>query len=154
MTDSRTGQMRQYSMTKKFRSLLLLSFLLLPILALLTHCDDMGTGNQGNGEIFPDSGLGFSQHIRPIFLESCAVNSGCHIGTEPAAQLSLDVPFPTFLSRSGQVVVPFVATQSLLFQVIQGPSNGVPQMPNNRPALSSQRITAIGRWINEGAVLD
>ena len=104
--------------------------------------------------MFPDSDLSFSLHIRPIFLQSCAFSGECHTGAAPANGLDLGDPAPTFISNSPNVIVPFSASQSLLFQVLFEPIGDIPRMPLRGASLSTARTDAIRTWINEGALLN
>ena len=118
----------------------------------LSHCDDGMTPEET--EMFPESDLSFSLHIRPIFMQSCAFSGECHTGANPPNGLNLADPSPTFISDSPNVIVPFSASQSLLYQVLFEPVNNIRRMPLRGAALSDARTTAIGTWINEGALLN
>ena len=68
-----------------------------------------------------------------------------------AGGLDLETTTPLFEGNSGRVVYNFNADNSLLFQLLIARTNGIERMPVGRPALSDQKIIAIGKWINEGA---
>ncbi len=103
---------------------------------------------------YPDSNLSFREHIRPIFLSSCANQQGCHISSDPAGLLDLETDRPTFTGQSGLDVVPFNPEQSLLYRLLLREEAGIPRMPLNQPLLPEAQIQAIRQWIKEGASVD
>lgn len=137
-------------MSKSIRIKILLSGVVGLILVLFS-CSKSGSGPDENGFNFPDSNLSFSQHIRPIFLADCATGGICHQTAVQAGGLDLETLSPTFLSNSANVVVPFNAQASLLYQLLFLDANGIPRMPLDRARLDDAKINAIGTWIDEGA---
>ncbi|RMG68153.1 MAG: hypothetical protein D6715_02930 [Calditrichaeota bacterium] len=103
---------------------------------------------------YPDSNLSFREHIRPIFLSSCANQQGCHISSDPAGLLDLETDQPTFTGQSGLDVVPFNPQQSLLYRLLLREEAGIPRMPLNQAPLPEAQIQAIRQWIAEGANTD
>ncbi len=103
-----------------------------------------------NGMVLPEKNLSYSQHIRPIFMENC-IEANCHNSKDLAGGLDLETAFPTFMSNSGQVVVPEDPEHSLLFQLLINRVGEIPRMPLNRPPLPESYIRAIETWIAEGA---
>jgi hypothetical protein len=119
-------------------------------------CKDSTTPEDNNsGIVYPDSGLSFSQHIRPIFLNSCASIGSCHQSGIQAGGLDLETDPPDFISDYGLVVIPFRADQSilylLLFTAIPNVSERMPPPDFSISGLPQNEIDAIGTWINEGA---
>ncbi|MCE2502872.1 MAG: beta-propeller fold lactonase family protein [Chlorobi bacterium] len=111
--------------------------------------------------VLPDSGEAvlYSKHIEPIFLTSCA-GSGCHIGDDNEAGLSLDSwDNLTAGSDFGGVVVPYNGVRSHLFQHINtdqslGPTVSQFRMPLSRDPLPIEQIKVIKEWIDQGAKND
>jgi hypothetical protein len=112
--------------------------------------------DNNGGIVYPDSGLSFSQHIRPIFLNDCASTGTCHQSAIRAGGLDLESDPPDFISSYGQVVIPFRSDQSILYQVLFGPvanvSNRMPPPDFSVAGLRDNEIKAIGTWIDEGAI--
>ena len=102
----------------------------------------------------PEKNLSYQLHIRPIFLNHCTNNSGCHQSNEPAAELDLQTPQPSFISRSGLVVIPQDPEHSLLYQLLLESVGNIPRMPYQRNPLPDKEIQAIHTWIKEGAKVD
>lgn len=105
-------------------------------------------------DAFPDANLSFLQHIQPIFLQDCAAFGACHQSSVRANGLDLQSDVPDFFSSvNGPVVIPNNSNASLLIDVLLGPvqTRGIARMPKNAAALSESKITAIAKWIDEGA---
>ena len=100
---------------------------------------------------YPDKNLSFSRHIHPIFLSDCAAEEGCHRSAQPAAELDLETATPTFVGRSGLVVIPKAPDHSLLYQLLLENVGNTPRMPLQRGQLPENKIRAIRNWIQEGA---
>jgi hypothetical protein len=111
--------------------------------------------DNNSGIVYPDSGLSFSQHIRPIFLNSCAAIGDCHQSTIRAGGLDLEIDPPDFLGNNGLAVIPFRFNQSnlylLLYDQIPGIARRMPPPDFSVSGLPQNEIDAIGTWINEGA---
>jgi hypothetical protein len=120
------------------------------VMMLAGQCSDDPTNPEES--VYPDSGLSFSQHIHPIFIENCAARNGCHTSVNPANGLDLETPAPTFNSINGPVVIPFDAQASRLYLLLIGEYQGISRMPLNSAPLSDNKIRAIRIWINEGAL--
>ena len=145
--------MKSFRINTKLKSLtVIVSTLLTLSLIGLTSCGDGGTSPEQEF-FFPDSGLSYSQHIRPMFIENCATFGTCHQTSSIAGGLDLESDPPNFFSNSGLVVIPFSRTQSLLYELlfvsVPGTSNRMP--PEGAP-LADEQIEAIGQWIDEGAL--
>ncbi len=120
-------------------------FIVAIALIITPGCKD-NTTDSGTNDTFPSSNLSYSQHIQPIFYSYCAIQ-GCHIYPDPAAELSLESYVDA--THSAGIIIPKNADASRLFLRIEGKIQ--PQMPPNRPPLSSNKMQAIKTWINEGA---
>lgn len=111
--------------------------------------------------VIPDQGAAivYSQHIQPIFQNSCA-NSGCHLSGDHGGGISLESWASVMEGSSsyGAEVIPFAATKSHLLQHISTDSTIAPlvfpRMPLGRNPLPIEQIQLIRRWIDEGAKND
>jgi hypothetical protein len=61
---------------------------------------------------------------------------------------------PTFMSVNGPVIIAFDADQCRLYRVLLTEYMGISRMPKGRGPLSTNKITAIRTWINEGAIIN
>ena len=134
---------------KKIRFLIIMT--LFASVFLLQQCNK--STNEPQEIVYPDSNLSFIEHIQPIFQRDCA-STGCHSSVAPASGLDLETLTPTFVSDNGQVVIAFNADQSRLYLVLLTDYMGIPRMPRGRAPLSTNKITAIRTWINEGAIIN
>ena len=117
------------------------------------------------GETFDTSSLSMS--VQPIFDANCAF-SGCHGGSAPQANMSLEAP-NIFKTGIGIVGVPSLET-TLLLRVMPGDSNAsylihklegtqlrpsvggcCDQMPQGVQPLNSATIQVIRDWIDQGS---
>ena len=89
----------------------------------------------------------FGRDIRPIFEQSCY---SCHSGSNPRAQLRLDVGALALKGgKSGPLLVPGNSGNSLLMARLKG-EGGQPQMPM-AGFLFDEEIALVARWIDQGA---
>ncbi|RMF55256.1 MAG: hypothetical protein D6748_15405 [Calditrichaeota bacterium] len=130
---------------------IIISGITLILLGFFIGCGKDTTNPDNPNEQYPTSNLSYSQHIRPIFLQDCAAVGVCHQSSMKAGGLDLEKDPPDFQGEHGLVVIPFSASNSLLYEVLFQNVENIRQMPPERPALSSAKINAIGTWINEGA---
>lgn len=122
---------------------------------ILAGCKDSGSSNEGDQDIYPDSMLSYSRHIRPIFLENCAMPGGCHHSSIKDGGLDLETDPPNFQGNHGPVIQPLSSTQSRLFLLLFNEEPGVSRRmppPEYSTYLSDPKIKAIGTWIDEGAI--
>ena len=99
----------------------------------------------------------FSEIQRQVFNPSCAV-SGCHAGTNPAANLDLTaansynelVDQNSLLDPPRKLVDPGSSAESVLVLILRG--TVTPRMPYQAPALSAATIDSIAKWIDQGAL--
>jgi len=122
---------------------------------ILAGCKDSNSSNEQDQDIYPDSMLSYSRHIRPIFLEDCAMPGGCHHSSVREGGLDLESDPPDFQGDHGPVVTPYFSTQSRLFQLLFTEEPGVSRRmppPEYSTYLSDPKIKAIGTWIDEGAI--
>lgn len=97
--------------------------------------------------VFPDVNVSYSQHVQPLFDQTCAF-SGCHNDATRAGNLSLTSYHN--LTQRPDIVFPGNPESSLLYIRISSQQLG-PQMPMNRPPLNRNQQQGIRTWINEGA---
>lgn len=124
----------------------------------------IAAGNGANGsdtappaklEVAPPNGsqtVSFATTVAPILMANC---QGCHIGgTQASGGLRMDT-FTQLLrgGDSGAIILPGKANESLLVKKIKGETGD--RMPaGGRPALTTDQITAIATWIDEGTSFD
>ena len=111
----------------------------------------------------------FIKDVQPIFTESCAKCHGLDPDKpkkKPAAELRLDSRDAVLKGgRSGKVVVPGNAKDSLLFKLLHGPvprpdkrenAKDIEPMPKVKKgeewkSLPADKIETIRRWIDQGS---
>lgn len=95
--------------------------------------------------------VSFSKDVAPILLENC---NGCHIDAMQARGRLNMTTFASLLrgGDSGVIVEGGKSMTSLLVRKLKGEEGD--RMPAGRPALSTEQITLISKWIDEGAALD
>ena len=99
----------------------------------------------------------FSEIQKQVFDAGCNT-SGCHSGSNPAANLNLTAANSyNQLVEINSVLVPTRkrvnrnnSSESVLVQILRG--NVSPRMPLGGTPLSSATIDSIAKWINEGAL--
>lgn len=133
----------------------MVSVLFILFSALISCKSSTEANNNDNQTVYPDSGLSFSQHIRPIFIQDCATIGGCHQTATQAGGLDLETDPPSFLADHGLVVIAFSSTSSnlylVLFDQLPGVSRRMPPPNVSVSGLEDAKIKAIGTWISEGA---
>ena len=85
--------------------------------------------------------VSFSKNVLPIFASSCAL-SGCHTGTTPAANISLD-------SYAG-----IVGANVLTIRAAINYQGGKPMPPPPSSQLTPSQLKIIDNWINQGLPLN
>lgn len=99
-----------------------------------------------------DETVHFATAIAPLLVESCAE---CHGTAGPRAGFSV-ATFDRLWAggNSGPAIVPGDPQASLLVQKLRGTAKEGAQMPQNRPAWSTDQIALVETWIAEGATFD
>jgi mono/diheme cytochrome c family protein len=92
--------------------------------------------------------IDYSSEIQPIFNSSCI---SCHSGSDAEEDLSL-TSYDNIMNGgdSGDVVIPYDHTNSLLWQYIN--SGFMPPYGSGNDILTTGQINLIAQWINEGAL--
>lgn len=93
----------------------------------------------------------FELTIRPLLVEKCA---SCHSG-EPDAESSLSVVSRRALLGGGDfgpAIVPGHADDSLLIHAVKRIHKELRMPPDDVDALSRSEVSALERWINQGAI--
>ena len=132
---------------KRFLSFFLFIWILVFVLAGLTSCEDTQT-NPSLVIVFPDDSVSYTEHVGPLLQQRCA-NPPCHGGSVLAANLNLEYPNYSLLMNRPGLVIPGDANHSVLSQKISGNPPLMP--PSEFPQLTTNQITGIKTWINEGA---
>ena len=102
----------------------------LPLLLIIFHC------------LFP---VDYETEIQPIFNFNCG---NCHIGNSSGG-----VNLSTYQNvMDSDVITPFDANDSELYDLITENNNGGDDMPPGNAELSDAQIALIEDWINEGAL--
>ncbi|MFZ1517588.1 MAG: hypothetical protein WAU11_02370 [Ignavibacteriaceae bacterium] len=104
---------------------------------------------------------GFEKYeVAEVLINNCA-SAGCHIGSTPAGDIALDSYYSLVKGAvhsssnhnhtntfEGEVVVPYNAEKSLLYQMIM--KNVSPIIPHDGINLTNSEKEIIKNWINEG----
>jgi len=128
------------------------------LFSVLISCKSGTEANNNDQTVYPDSGLSYSQHIYPIFIQDCASIGSCHQTAIRAGGLDLetDPPDPNFPGNHGPTVVAFSPNQSnlylSLFDQVSGVCRRMPPPDFSVSGLEDAKIKAIGQWISEGAI--
>lgn len=95
--------------------------------------------------------VSFSRDIAPVLVQSC---TGCHGAERPQENFSVNT-FARLLAGGdgGPVVAPGKPDDSLLVKKLEGKGGGE-RMPSKQPALSTEVIAKVRKWIEEGAKFD
>jgi hypothetical protein len=108
--------------------------------------------NYVSSTIFPGNRVSFSRDIRPIFNQNCVA---CHGGVRQRNDVSFIYRDEALgVGKSGhRTIVPGNPSASELMRrlVAHDPEN---RMPYHAPALSSQQVELIRKWIRQGAQWD
>jgi len=115
----------------------------------MLSCKDQTNQNLTSNIVFPDSLVSFSKQVQPLFQQTCAA-SGCHGGSQQAANLNLEIdPWHSLINYVPPIVLVKNGTNSLLVMRIDGRTP--PQMPLRSQPLSTNQINGVKKWIDEGA---
>ena len=115
----------------------------------LPSCKDQTNQNLTSNIVFPASGVSFNKQVGPLFQQTC-VASGCHGGSQPAANLNLEVDaWHSLIDFLPQIVIPNHGSTSPLVLYLNG--GLAPQMPLRQSPLTTNQINGVKTWINEGA---
>ncbi len=138
-----------------------ISFCLLSTFIFFSACgsDSGGSGNDvvGPGDddpIVPAGPVSFSQDVSQIFHSSCA-GSGCHINN-----VKNGVNLTTYATAMGSIgsayggpiIVAGNASLSPLVDKLGSSPRFGKRMPDGKSPLSTNKISTISKWINEGAL--
>jgi hypothetical protein len=108
---------------------------------LFAGCEGTNPVNQNNNIVFPDSNVGYRQHVQPVFDLNCAF-SGCH---DDASSNGLRLTSWVNANADAGNIVPYDPDHSKLCQVLER------KVPHNGSLDTNQNhIRGIRRWVNEG----
>jgi len=117
---------------------------------IMTSCKDQTNQSGTSDIIFPASGVSFNKQVEPLLQQTCAA-SGCHGGSQPAANLNLEYFTRNYLiDFQPKIVVEGKGNMSPLYIDIAGNPQLMPPPPNQR--LKQNQIDGIKKWIDEGAL--
>ncbi len=105
-------------------------------------------GDSPSNIVFPVANVSFTQHVQPLFNQTCAL-TGCHADGQQQSGLRL-TSYDNLMFGGQLVIVRGQPDQSTLVMRIEGRVGS--QMPLNRRALNQNQITGIRAWIGEGAL--
>jgi hypothetical protein len=124
--------------------------LLLGLSLSMFSCKDQVTDPNTDPIVFPDANVSYSKHVEALFQQRCAL-SGCHSSGAAAAGLVLTFPsYNSLMNFQPKLVNPGSSNNSLLVQRIDGRLS--PRMPLNGQPLTTNQISGIKKWIDEGAL--
>jgi hypothetical protein len=135
------------------RSKTFISFIFLVIayfvVMLCSSCKDENNNNFTSNIVFPDTGkISFTKYVQPLFQQTC-VAAQCHGGSSPVDGLDLTAPCWEAIHDYKAGIL--VGSNSLLYKRIAG--IGYTRMPpDNYPALTTNQINGVKKWINDGAL--
>jgi hypothetical protein len=94
--------------------------------------------------------VSFTKQVEPLFQQTC-VASGCHGGSQPAAQLNLEygVCWRSLIDYLPPIVLVKNGNNSPLVKYLDG--RLTPQMPLQSQPLTTNQINGVKKWIDEGA---
>lgn len=123
-------------------------FPLLMAAVLIYACDDTISASELDKVVIPDSNVGYSQYIQPIFNGKCGAVNGCHDTENQKGGVILS-SWSTV--RNYDIVVPGNVNNSKLVWAILGV--GASTMPPKGVVnpLTDNQIEGIKTWIKEGA---
>jgi len=131
--------------TSKLNHILIVSVLLTVLIFI--SCTDQGDDITASENPPPSGNVLSWEDVSPIFQNNCV---SCHGGN---GGLFLDTYAHALEGGDlGAVIIPGDADNSLLYQVLNGPSQGIPQMPLDGSPLSNNNKNTIRDWINDGAL--
>ena len=131
----------------------LISIILLSIF-MVVACGDNPTEAQKE-IVLPEKDLNFENHIKPLFLNKCASQSGCH-SVFDVQNGALDLTdyltvMNHFVGGTVPLVIPEQPDQSFLYNILRGSLLGIPRMPLDLPPLNSNNLNGVKTWISDGA---
>jgi hypothetical protein len=113
----------------------------------LPSCKDQTNQNLTSNIVFPPSGVSFSKQVQPLFQQTC-VAAGCHGGSQPAANLDLQLDaWHSIINYVPPLVLVNNGAKSPLYIDIAGNPQLMP--PSQR--LTQNQIDGVKKWIDEGA---
>jgi hypothetical protein len=119
----------------------------IPLLSLFSSCGKNSNPTTPSDIVFPASNISYAQTVQPLFLQKCAF-VGCHDDQSMAGGLSLTSYLALTSPSHPGVVIPGNSTNSILAQKIDGRDPHLEPIPTT---LTSNQITGIKKWIDEGA---
>lgn len=135
-------------------------YIFLVVLFSILSCKDVNKDDL----VFPAYDLSYSQHIRPLLYRDCGTGSSCHTSNYHAASLDFENPFLSSDDYAIQrnewagyfLITPYRPDLSVLYLILADSTRivipGVDRMPPiERKPLGKEEITAIWKWIGEGA---
>lgn len=144
-----------------------LSIFLILNIFFFNACSEQGTPPQDAQFIIPESDISFDEHIQPMFIYKCGIETGCHSSLDIEQKLlyrelvDKNALMDHRLSKNGNPLVdltvhlenPHLAPLYLI--LLEGyPTQQLDQMPPpwlNRSPLHETQIEGIKNWIAEGA---
>ena len=125
-----------------------LGFIFLCII-ILSSCKDQTNQSGASNIVFPASGVSFYKQVEPLFLQTCTAG-GCHGGSQPAANLNLEVDtWHSLINFLPPIILVKNGTNSPLVKYLNGEL--APQMPLRQQPLTTNQINGVKTWIDEGA---
>jgi hypothetical protein len=114
----------------------------------LLSCKDQTNQSGTSNIVFPASGVSFNKQVEPLFLQTC-IEAGCHGGSQPAANLNLEVnTWSSLIDYSPKIVLWKDGKDSPLVKYLNGEL--APQMPLRQQPLTTNQINGVKTWIDEG----
>ena len=113
-------------------------------------CEDEKTNKHTSDIVFPASNISFSQHVKPLFRQTC-VDQMCH-GSYSGSSLNLeDNPWNALMDHQPILIVTGKGYESPLVMYIDTTGRRSPRMPLMSTPLTQNQIDGVQKWIDEGA---
>lgn len=137
-----------------------MKFIILSVLLLFSFLVLLSCSEDVQGPVVDLENNGYERVVvAEVLVKTCAT-SGCHGGSNPAGGLSTESHTNLMkgsINRNpsggtgfgGEVVIPFNAEKSLIYQLLN--TNITPVEPHQNLNVSTERIDIIKEWIDQGA---
>ncbi len=130
--------------------LFIIGFIVISIFTFFS-CKDQTTQNHSSNIVFPPSGITFSKYVGPLFQQTC-LGSQCHSDNNVQGVIDLEtnayqnIMYP----QPGQINLVIIknGNNSPLVMYLDG--RMAPQMPLRQQPLTTNQITGVKTWIDEG----
>jgi hypothetical protein len=118
------------------------------VLLSLVGCDDTTTNSKVDNVTIPSSNVSYSKYIQPVLSVKCTY-SGCHDDNSKAGGISLTSWSGT--TSGYKEVIPGSSSTSPIVWAVNGSSGKAMPPTSSYPAMTSNQVSGLKVWIDEGA---